>query len=154
MHSGKLVGLDDADKKILAELQQDARASFKAIAEDIGVSEATVFVRVKKLKEAGILKGFRAIVDPSAIGKPLTAFILVRAQPKIYQNVLNSLKQLEDIYEIFDVTGQYYSVLKVRTTGTDQLSKIIDEIEKIEGVAGTETIIVLRTVKEETIIKI
>jgi len=154
MHGGKLVGLDDADKKILAELQQDARASFKAIAEDIGVSEATVFVRVKKLKEAGILKGFRAIVDPSAVGKPLTAFILVRAQPKTYQNVLNSLKQVEDIYEIFDVTGQFYSVLKVRTTGTDQLSKIIDEIEKIEGVAGTETIIVLRTVKEETIIKI
>jgi Lrp/AsnC family transcriptional regulator for asnA, asnC and gidA len=154
MHGGKLVGLDDADKKILAELQQDARASFKAIAEDIGVSEATVFVRVKKLKEAGILKGFRAIVDPSAVGKPLTAFILVRAQPKIYQSVLNSLKQVDDIYEIFDVTGQFYSVLKVRTTGTDQLTKIIDEIEKIEGVAGTETIIVLRTVKEDTVIKI
>jgi len=154
MHGGKLVGLDDADRKILAKLQQDARASFKAIAEDIGVSEATVFVRVKKLKEAGILKGFRAIVDPSAVGKPLTAFILVRAQPKIYQNVLNSLKQVDDIYEIFDVTGQFYSVLKVRTTGTDQLSKIIDEIEKIEGVAGTETIIVLRTVKEDTVIKI
>jgi Lrp/AsnC family transcriptional regulator for asnA, asnC and gidA len=154
MHGGKLVGLDDADRKILAELQQDARASFKAIAEDIGVSEATVFVRVKKLKEAGILKGYRAIVDPSAVGKPLTAFILVRAQPKIYQSVLNSLKQVDDIYEIFDVTGQFYSVLKVRTTGTDQLSKIIDEIEKIEGVAGTETIIVLRTVKEETVIKI
>ncbi len=154
MHGGKLVGLDDADRKILAELQQDARASFKAIAEDIGVSEATVFVRVKKLKEAGILKGFRAIVDPSAVGKPLTAFILVRAQPKIYQNVLNSLKQIDDIYEIFDVTGQFYSVLKVRTTGTDQLTKIIDEIEKIEGVAGTETIIVLRTVKEDTVIKI
>ena len=154
MHGGKLVGLDDADRKILAELQQDARASFKAIAEDIGVSEATVFVRVKKLKEAGILKGFRAIVDPSAVGKPLTAFILVRAQPKIYQNVLNSLKQVDDIYEIFDVTGQFYSVLKVRTTGTDQLTKIIDEIEKIEGVAGTETIIVLRTVKEDTVIKI
>ena len=154
MHGGKLVGLDDADRKILAELQQDARASFKAIAEDIGVSEATVFVRVKKLKEAGILKGFRAIVDPSAVGKPLTAFILVRAQPKIYQNVLNSLKQIDDIYEIFDVTGQFYSVLKVRTTGTDQLTKIIDEIEKIEGVADTETIIVLRTVKEDTVIKI
>ncbi len=154
MHGGKLVGLDDADRKILAELQQDARASFKAIAEDIGVSEATVFVRVKKLKEAGILKGFRAIVDPSAVGKPLTAFILVRAQPKIYQNVLNSLKQVDDIYEIFDVTGQFYSVLKVRTTGTDQLTKIIDEIEKIEGVAGTETIIVFRTVKEDTVIKI
>lgn len=154
MHNGKLLGLDDADKKILAELQQDARASFKAIAEDIGVSEATVFVRVRKLKEAGVIKGFRAIVDPGAVGKPLTAFILVRAQPKTYQSVLTALKRIDDIYEIFDVTGQYYAVLKIRTTGTDQLSKIIDELETIEGVAGTETIIVLRTVKEETVIKI
>ena len=154
MHSGKLVVLDEADRKILAELQQDARASFKAIADDIGVSEATVFVRVKKLKEAGIIKGFRAIVDPNAVGKTLTAFILVRAQPKTYHHVLDALKRFDDIYEIFDVTGQYYSVLKIRTTGTEQLTKIIDEIETIEGVAGTETIIVLKTVKEETVIKI
>ncbi len=153
MQSGKLLELDNADRKILTELQQDARASFKAIAEEIGVSEATVFVRVKKLKEAGIIKGFRAIVDPNSVGKTLTAFILVRAQPKMYQRVLKALKLIDDIYEIYDVTGQYYAVLKIRTTGTDQLSKLIDEIETVEGVAGTETIIVLRTVKEETNIK-
>ena len=56
---------------------------------------------------------------------------------------------MEDIYEIYSVTGQYYSILKVRTDSTEQLSKIIDEIGMIEGVAGTETVIVLRTVKEE-----
>ena len=144
-----MVELDDVDKRILRELQQDARASFKMIAKEVGVSEATVFVRVKKLTEKGVLKGFRAIVEPKAVGKTLTAFILVRAQPRAYPAMLASLKRMDDIYEIHDVTGQYYSILKVRTSSTDELSKIIDEIGGVEGVAGTETMIVFRTVKED-----
>jgi Lrp/AsnC family transcriptional regulator for asnA, asnC and gidA len=146
--------LDEVDREILRELQRDARLSFKAIAKQVGVSEATIFVRVNKLKEAGVLKGFKAIVDPKAVGKTLTAFILIRAQPKAYPAMLNALKKLEDVYEIYDVTGQYYSVLKARTGGTEDLSRIIDEIGSVEGVAGTETMIVFRTVKEEDSIRV
>jgi AsnC-like helix-turn-helix protein len=76
--------------------------------------------------------------------------MLVRANPKGLPGMLSALKRLDDIYEIYDVTGQYYSILKIRTASTDDLSRIIDEIGTIEGVAGTETVIVLRTVKEET----
>lgn len=144
-----MMELDDVDKRILRELQQDARASFKMIAKEVGVSETTVFVRVKKLTEKGVLKGFRAIVEPKAIGKTLTAFILVRAQPRAFPAMLAALKRMDDIYEIHDVTGQYYSILKVRTSSTEELSKIIDEIGGVEGVAGTETMIVFRTVKED-----
>jgi Lrp/AsnC family transcriptional regulator, regulator for asnA, asnC and gidA len=146
--------LDDVDRKILRGLQKDARASFKKIAEDVGVSEATVFVRVKKLQDGGVLRGFKAIVDPRAVGKSLTAIVLVRANPKSLRGMLDALRRLDDIYEIYDVTGQYYSILKVRTGSTDELSRIIDEIGNVEGVAGTETIIVLRTVKEESSVKV
>ena len=75
--------------------------------------------------------------------------MLVRAQPKSLPGMLDQLRKIDDIYEIFDVTGQYYSILKIRTGDTDQLRKIIDRIGLIEGVAGTETIILLGTVKEE-----
>ena len=68
--------------------------------------------------------------------------------------MLDALKKFDDVYEIYDVTGQYYSILKIKTTGTDELSKIILEIGNIDGVAGTETMIVLRTVKEEIGVKI
>jgi Lrp/AsnC family transcriptional regulator for asnA, asnC and gidA len=149
-----IIELDDVDKKILRELQRNARVSFKTVAKGIGVSEATVFVRVKKLTEKGVLKGFKAIVEPKAVGKTLTAFILVRAQPKAYPAMLTALKKLDDVYEIYDITGQYYSILKVRTDGTDQLSKIIDEIGAVDGVAGTETMIVFRTVKEDFNIRV
>jgi Lrp/AsnC family transcriptional regulator for asnA, asnC and gidA len=144
-----IIELDETDRKILRELQHDGRTSFKRISDDAGVSEATVFVRVRKLQEKGVLKGFKALVDPKAVGKNLTAIVLVRAHPKIFPGMLNTLKKLDDIYEIYDVTGEYYSILKIRTSGTDGLSKIIDQIGAVEGITGTETVIVLRTVKEE-----
>ncbi len=150
----EMVELDDVDKKILRALQKDARASFKRVGKEIGVSEATVFVRVRKLQEKGVLQGFKAVVDPKSVGKKLTAIMLIRAQPRSLVGMLDALKKLDDIYEIYDVTGQYYSILKIRTDTTEQLSRIIDEIGMIEGVAGTETVIVLRTVKEEFGVKV
>jgi Lrp/AsnC family transcriptional regulator for asnA, asnC and gidA len=146
--------LDDIDRKILRDLQNDGRSSFKKIGEGAGVSEATVFVRVKKMQEKGIIKSFKAIVEPKAVGKMLTAIVLVRANPKAFPGMLDALKKFDDIYEIYDVTGEYYSILKIRTGGTDELSKIIDDIGNIDGVAGTETIIVLRTVKEDIGVRI
>jgi Lrp/AsnC family transcriptional regulator, regulator for asnA, asnC and gidA len=146
--------LDEVDRKILRDLQHDGRSSFKKIGEDAGVSEATVFVRVKKMQDRGVIKSFEAIIEPKAVGKMLTAIVLVRADPKAYPGMLDALKKLDDVYEIFDVTGQYYSILKIKTTGTDELSKIILEIGNITGVAGTETMIVLRIVKEEIGVKI
>jgi len=144
-----MVELDEADQKILRELQQNARASFKMIANKIGVSEATVFVRVKKLQEKGVIKGFKAVVDPQAVGRNLTAIVLVRANPKAFPGYLDAFRKVDDVYEVFDVTGEYSSILKIRTSGTDELRKVIDTIGMIDGVAGTETIIVLRTVKED-----
>jgi len=144
-----MVELDEVDRKILRDLQLDGRSSFKKIGEDAKVSEATVFVRVKKMQDKGVIKSFKAIVEPKAVGKMLTAIVLVRADPKAFPGMLDALKKLNDVYEIYDVTGQYYSILKIKTTGTDELSKIILEIGNIDGVAGTETMIVLRTVKEE-----
>ena len=146
--------LDETDREILKQLQRNARKSFKKIGEEIGVSEPTVFVRVKKLQEKGVLKGFRAVVDPVAIGKTLTAIVLVRAHPQTFPGMLDALKRLDDVYEIYDVTGEYYSILKIRTTGTDELSKIMDRIGTIEGITGTESIIVLRTLKEELNVRI
>ena len=146
--------LDEVDLKILRDLQRDARVSFKTIAEKIGVSEATIFVRVKKMQERGTIKGFITLVSPAAVGKPLTAIVLVRANPQAYDGTLDALRKIKEIYEIYDVTGQYYSILKIRASGTDELGTIMDEVGKIDGIAGTETIIVLRTVKEDVTMRI
>jgi DNA-binding Lrp family transcriptional regulator len=68
--------------------------------------------------------------------------------------MLAQLVGFEEICEIHDVTGAYYSILKMRTSTSEQLAQILDRIGEIEGIAGTETVIVLRTIKEETSVKL
>lgn len=135
-------------------LQEDARISFRKIAERLNISEATVFVRVKKLLKKGIIKGFTTIVSPEALGKRMTAFVLINADPKKLQKVLETLSRMKDIYEVYDVTGTYYTIAKVRAEDQTQLARIIDEIGMIDGVTSTETALVLRSIKEEMRISI
>jgi Lrp/AsnC family transcriptional regulator for asnA, asnC and gidA len=145
--------LDEVDKAILRRLQKDARVSFNEIAKEVGTSEATVFVRIKKLQKNGVIRAFRAIVNPESVGKQVTAFALVRAEPKSYAKVLVELQNLDDVCEVYDVTGAYYSIIKMRTSTSEQLAKVLDKIGEIDGIVGTETVIALRTIKEETEIK-
>jgi nitrate reductase NapAB chaperone NapD len=74
-------------------------------------------------------------LNPASVGRQLTAFALVKAEPRSYPKMLAQLMSLEDICEIHDVTGAYYSILKMRTTTSEQLAEILDKIGEIEGVA-------------------
>lgn len=146
--------IDEVDRVILDMLQEDARKSFREIAERANVSEATIFVRVRKLLERGIIKRFSALVSSEQIGRGLTAFVLIDADPKRLQDVYEALSVVDDIYEIYDVTGSYYAIVKIRTTDREKLKDIIDRIGLIEGITRTETAIVFRCIKEETKIKV
>ncbi|WP_455367490.1 Lrp/AsnC family transcriptional regulator [[Eubacterium] cellulosolvens] len=146
--------LDETDKTIINMLQEDARRSFKDMAKKVGVSEATVFVRVKKLVKAGIIKSFHAIIDPAMVGRGTLAFILLRANPAEYAEALKKLALMPDIYEIYDVTGPNYAILKVRIESPQRLAELIDRIGVIKGVISTETAMVLRTMKENSFINL
>ncbi len=69
------VELDEVDKAILRELLVDARLSFREIARRVGVSTATVANKIRRLEEAGIIKGYTAIIDPEKLGYDVTAVI-------------------------------------------------------------------------------
>ncbi|MEM1508117.1 MAG: Lrp/AsnC family transcriptional regulator [Candidatus Bathyarchaeia archaeon] len=146
--------IDDVDREIIRMLQEDARVSFRKIAEKLNVSEATIFTRVKKLLKKNVIKGFTAIVSPEKVGKNITAFVLINADPKKLHNVLEALSRMNDVYEVYDVTGSYYALAKIRTEDQNKLAKIIDDIGMIDGVISTETALVLRSIKEEVRIKI
>lgn len=146
--------LDSIDKEILGTLQDDARTALRKIAEKTGVSEATIFSRVKKLQEKGVVKRFTALVSPELLGKNLTAFVLINTDPKSLRNVLASLQGMEDVYEAYDITGPFYAIAKIRAGSREELARIIDQIGLIDGVTSTETAIVLRCIKEETRVKV
>ena len=142
-------GLDEKDLKILEILQDDGRASYSQISRILGMSEAAIYSRIQKLLKLGVIRRFQAILDPDKLGFTLTAFIAVTAHPAKYEDVLKALAEIPEIQEIHDVTGDYYCLVKLRARGKESLAKILDQIGSLDGVASTETRIVLRTIKED-----
>ena len=143
-----MLKLDDLDKHLLSMLKEDARSSFADIARRLKVSEGTVHLRVQKLRKIGVIKGFYTIVAPDKVGKGLTVIMAVRADPAKYPEVLSEITAMKDVYEVYDVTGEFYAVLKIRTSDMKSLTKTLDEIGGIKGIVATQTMICLRTVKE------
>lgn len=146
--------LDELDRLIIKRLQENARTSFSKIAREAGVSEAAVFLRVRRLQKMGVIKAFRAIISPSHVGKSLSAFILVKADPKKYKNALSVIKNLDEVTEAYDVTGPYYLILRVDVVDKNALANVIDKIGTVDGVISTETAIILSEVKENTGVKL
>jgi len=146
--------LDKIDKKLLELLQKNAKTPYSKLSKELGVSEATVHLRIRRLKEKGVIKAFQAIVDPEKVGKGIVAIIAITADPRKFNEVLDQLKNLDDVYEIYDVTGEYYAILKIRVGNREELARLLDKIGSIDGILSTRTMYVLRTIKEETKIKI
>ena len=143
------MNLDDLDKKILNFLKNDARSSFVKIAKQLGVSEGTVHLRVKKLIEGGVIKGFYTILDPDKVGLPIRAFIGLQADPSLYESLLKKLSEIDGVYGIYDVTGEFSALIDIKVGNKKELTEVIDQIGAIPGVKNTVTMLVLRVVKEE-----
>jgi len=154
MSKREQVVLDEIDKGLLRILQENAKTPYSKISKELGISEATVHLRIRKLVKQGVIKRFQAIVDPEKVGKGVVAIIALTADPRKYESVLEKLKSMPDVYDIYDVTGEYYTILKVRVGSKEELAKVLDEIGSIEGVESTRTMFVLRVIKEETRIRI
>ena len=141
--------LDDVDKKIISILQQDSRISFSRLAKMLNLSESTIHMRIKRLREAGVIRGFCIDVDLDKVGMNVLAFVLLKADPKKYEDILKKLAEIKEVFEIYDVTGEYYALLKVRVSDKEELAKVLDKIGNMEGVTSTYTMFVLRVIKEK-----
>ncbi len=137
--------LDNLDRQILAELSADARVSFQDIARRLVVSGGTVHVRVHKMRETGIIKGFRVVLDAEKMGYDVCAFIGINLHNAgDYTLVMEKLKKFPEITEIHYTTGTYSIFLKILAVSTRGLHHfLVDKLQKIEEIQSTETFISL-----------
>jgi len=144
--------MNELDDKILASLLKDARTPHAQIAEEIGLSRPAVSERVKKLEQTGIIKGYSAILDPTALGQSITAFISAR-HPGIVQKetekALRDLANRDDILEIHTVAGEDCFLIKVRTTSITELNEIMKLLKKPPLTMSTKTTIALASYFEK-----
>ena len=133
--------LDARDLAILTALQDDARATYADVGSKVGLSASAVHDRVRKLEQQGVIRGYRAVLDPEAIGLFVTALIAVTPldshQPDDLPARVRELPEVEDCYS---VAGEANYVLKVRTKTTGDLEDLIRRLREKAGVTTNTTI--------------
>lgn len=137
--------MDDRDLRILAALQGNARATFGEIAAACGLSPSSVHDRVRKLEQAGVIKGYRAQVDPESTGLFVTALVSVTPlDPKQPDDLPERVLELTEVEDCHSVAGDENYILKVRTRTTSDLEDFLRRLREKAGVR-TRTTIVLST---------
>lgn len=138
--------LDPIDLRILDLLQENCKRPLHAIGERVGLTASSVMERIHKLEDVGIIRGYAALLDSRALGRDVAAFIGVAiANPRAAGAFERVIDREPDVLECHHVTGGYTLFLKVKTTGTASLERLIDRIRAQDGVTGTETMVVLST---------
>ncbi len=141
--------IDEIDVKILDILQKDGRIQRNRIAEKVGLTIPAVSERMRKLESKGIINGYHATIDHSAIGKDVTAFVFIMTAPiKDINQFINRFNDENDIRECHSITGEGSHLLKINTKNTSSLENLLTKIQSWPGVLQTRTFIVLSSYKE------
>jgi Lrp/AsnC family transcriptional regulator, leucine-responsive regulatory protein len=133
--------VDERDLDIIAALQDDARATYADIAHRVGLSASAVHDRVRKLEHAGVILGYRAVIDPHAVGLFVTALIAATPlDPQQPDDLPERIGEFPEVEDCLSVAGEANYILKVRTRTTADLEDLIRRLREKAGVATRTTI--------------
>lgn len=139
-------GLDHIDRHLVELLRTNARLSYAELARQVGLSAPAVHERVGKLEAAGVIRGYRADVEPESIGLGVTAVIgIVQASDTEIDDMVAQLRELPEIEACYFLAGQESFLLTVRVGTIAELEHLVIRLNRISGVASTRTTIALST---------
>ena len=147
--------IDEIDRSLLTLLQKDARSTNKDLADAVGIAPSTCLERVRTLRARGIITGYRADVDPAAVGRPIRALISVRLRPKTTASVRafqREVLQQPETLSVFTVSGTDDFVLDVAVPDVMHLRDfILDRVTNRKDVVDAHSSIVYEQVRRPVI---
>jgi len=139
--------LDDVSKHLVEELQQDGRRSYAALAKSVGLSEAAVRQRIRKLLDDGVMQ-IVAVTDPTTVGFSRQAMVGIKAEGNL-REIARRLSLLPELDYVVLCAGSFDILVELVCEDDEHLLRFLDEsVRRIEGIKETETFIYLRLVKQ------
>lgn len=135
-------GLDEVSLKIIAELQEDGRRSYSAIAESVGLSDAAVRQRIKRLTDSGVVQ-IVAVTDPLQLGFARQAMVGIRVH-RDASGVARELSRLKEVSYLVHTAGVHDLIAEVVCGSDEQLYECLENIRNLEDVATIESSIYLK----------
>ncbi len=143
--------IDEIDRKILKELQFDARTSYAELGRRVGLTTPAVIERVRKLEDAAIITGYRAEIDTTKVGLPILGFIRMSITGVDYSHIIEVVQEANEVLECHRGTGGDSFIMKVAVASVEHLQEIID---KLTPYGITTTAIVLSSPVKRRVIQI
>jgi len=144
--------LDPIDQAILRVMQSDGRISVNDLAERIGLSASPTLRRLRRLEESGVIRGYRADIDPAAIGRGLTVWVTVRLalyDPDELEAFEQSLIALDAVTSVHHVTGDVDYLVRVDIADLDAYDQVIRrQIPSLPGSAHVTSYVVTSTIAD------
>ncbi len=138
--------MDAVDRTLVEALRANGRVTYAELARLVGLSGPTVTDRINRLEQAGVITGYRAVIDPSTVGLGVTALIgVLLSDAADLDDVGRRLRDVPEIEDCWFVAGEESYLLKVRAADPAGLEKIIGKLNRIRGVARTRTTVALST---------
>ncbi|GAC70860.1 Lrp/AsnC family transcriptional regulator [Gordonia soli] len=139
------VDLDATDRALLRVLQSDARLPNSELAQRVGIAPSTCHGRLRRLVDAGIIRGFFADVDPAAVGRPLRAMVAVSLQSDARGQIRRFVGEIathDEVIDVFFLAGTDDYLLHVATADTEALRQFVEMLNSRPEVSGTTTSLV------------
>jgi DNA-binding Lrp family transcriptional regulator len=136
------LSLDDLDRRLIARLQANARASTAELARQLGVARTTVVARIARLESAGAIVGYTVRLAATEGEQGVQAFVNLAVSPKAARAV-ERLSLLPELRQLAAVSGEFDYLAVLRAPNTQRLDALLDEIGEIDGVLRTTTSVLL-----------
>jgi DNA-binding Lrp family transcriptional regulator len=139
--------LDAIDRRIVAELEADARLSGRALAERVTISRANAYARLDRLVADGVITRFSARVDPVKVGLTTSAYVSMTVRQNNWRDLQERLRGIPEVRHMALLGGEFDVMLLVRTAGNDALRRVVlEQLQAIPGVLATRTFLIFEDV--------
>ncbi|WP_053976610.1 Lrp/AsnC family transcriptional regulator [Mangrovimonas xylaniphaga] len=153
-----MIRLDDIDRMLINDLQNDSKQSIKQLAEKVNLSITPVHERLKKIEASGIIQKYVAIVDPELAEKNLIVYCqvtLVKHQGSDFEKFEAYIDALDDVLEVYYIAGNYDLLLKILLKDMKAYEELIlQNMSRLDIISHIQSSFVIRQIKNETKIKL
>lgn len=141
--------MDNIDAAILRRLSADARVKYSELSDELGVATSTILNRIRRLEADGIIERFTIIVNPAKVGKGTTTYIGINVERDKKDKVIEQVKKIGDVLELYELLEPYDLLVKVRTEDMNSLKEnVLHVISEMDGVLDLSSILTTKRHKE------
>lgn len=139
--------MDETDRRLISALRHDARASLSDLAQTLGVSRTTVRGRIERLRRSGEILGFSVVLKGDAARDPVRGLMMLGIEGRGTDRILRQLHGLSEVRAIHATNGRWDVIVELGTDTLEELDAILAQIRRFDGVARSETSLLLSTRK-------